>query len=96
MCVQDCIFWAPFTLYTVYAEKGIVKGIQCVWFTMSFRWEVFFHFLDNRYKFIRNSVSILLFTVRFKKKNSKFTFSITIGQLSLNGVFPGHACFLST
>lgn len=56
-------FSSSFTLYAVYAEKGIVESIHGAWLTVSLRWEVFFHFLHNHYKFFRNSVSILLFTV---------------------------------
>ena len=94
VCARLDFLGSPFTLCPVYTEKGRVKGIHCAWFTMSFRWEVFFHFLDNRSKFFRNSVSILLFTVRSKKKkNSKFTFWITIGQLSLNSVFRAMPAF---
>ena len=64
VCARLYFQGSPFTLYTAHTAKGIVKGIQRAWFTMSFRWEVVFHFLDNHYKFFRNSVSILLFTVR--------------------------------
>ena len=94
VCARLYFLGSPFTLYPVYTEKGIVKGIQCAWFTMSFRWEVFFHFLDNRSKFFRNSFNLAVHCkIKKKKKNSKFTFWITIGQFSLNSVFRAMPAF---
>lgn len=67
VCLHDCLPSSSFTLHTVYTAKGIVEGIESAWFVVFLWREVFFHFLDNRYKFFRNSVSILLFTVKIKK-----------------------------
>lgn len=69
-------FSRAFTLYSVHAAKGIVEGIDTAWLPVSPRWEVFFHFLHKHYKFFRNSVSILLFTVRQNKTKQRTTPSI--------------------
>lgn len=49
-----------------HTAEGVAEGGQGARFVVSVRREVLFHFLDNHGQFFRDSVSVLLFTLRPK------------------------------